>query len=357
MKTLIDCRPLQTYSAFRGIGRYARQLIHGFNEDEWAYFLFFSEKGYWPELKRKVFIRSPRRLITFTDHLWLKNLLLKTEIELYHSTAYALPVKSRKTKYVITIHDLTPLLFPENSGFRHRFIFKKVIDSVRRADRVIAVSQNTAYDLLNLTPLPEDRVRVIHNPLDARIDPARSIKPKMPLPAQYMFYTGGDDPIKNIKTIIQTLPVLKIPLVIAGMIDAAGIRKLRAYLSAQYQKLLLFAGYVSDEELSYLYQQASVFVFPSLYEGFGYPPLEALRCGTLSVVSRRSSLPEVLGNAAVYVDNPLDSEEFSEKIRQLLENSEMKKNLLKEGRIILKKYSIENFKKKIYAVYLELMNN
>jgi glycosyltransferase involved in cell wall biosynthesis len=355
MKILIDCRPLQTDSAYRGIGRYVRQLIHGFSGDSWAHFLFFHEKGVLPGIKSKLFIRSPRRMITFSDHLWLTSLLKRTGMDLYHSTAYALPVKSRNTRYIITIHDLTPMLFPGYSGPRHRFIFKKVINSVHRADRVIAVSQNTANDLINLTRLPEERVRVIHNPLDLRIDPVRAIKPRMDLPQHYLFYTGGDDPIKNIHTIVQTVPVLKIPLVIAGRIDAAARDKYRSLLPPEYRKWLIFCGYVSDGELSYLYQQAAVFLFPSLYEGFGYPPVEALKCGTPSVVSRRSSLPEVLGDSALYVDNPLDPMEFSEKIRLVTDDSEFKNKLLQKGSSVLKKYTRDIFKKKIYDVYSELL--
>lgn len=355
MKILIDCRSLQTYSAFRGIGRYTRQLIDIFRNDRLFHFLFFNAKHYRPELERKIFLNSPRRLITFTDHVLLKKLLVEKAIRVYHSPAFALPKKPKNTFCLLTVHDLTPLLFPNFSSARHRYIFRKIIKSSRSADVVMTVSRHTADDLLNYLPQLEGRIRVIHNALDKNINPAFAQKPDIDLPSEYLFYTGGNDKIKNLKTVVQSIRFHKLPLVIAGKIEDSSKRELLTFLNECYHHLVYFCGYVSDNELSYLYRNAKVFAFPSLYEGFGYPPLEALRCGTLSVVSRRSSIPEVMGESALYVDDPLDPEAFALKVNELIEDTELEKRLLKSGKRILETYTLEKFREKLQAIYEEIL--
>jgi len=357
MKILIDGRALQTYSAFRGIGRYVNQLIDIFHDEASHYYLFFKEENYRPDLERKLFLKAPRRMITFTDHLWLHNILVEKAISLYHSPAFALPRKPRSILYMLTVHDLTPLLYPGFSSIRNRYIFKKIIKSAQKADAVITVSRHTADDLLNYLPQLEGRIRVVHNALDSRIDPDTAEIPSIKLPSEYMFYCGGTDKIKNLETVVRSLAFHKLPLVIAGKIDNTAKRDLLALLKRHEPGRIHFAGFVSDQELSYLYKKARVFAFPSLYEGFGYPPLEALCCGTPSVVSRRSSIPEVMGDSAMYVDDPLDPEAFAEKVNELITDSELENRLLESGKAVLKSHSMESYKTRILAVYDELLKN
>lgn len=357
MKILIDGRAMQTYSAFRGIGRYINQLIDMFHNEASHYFLFFKEENYRPDLERKLILKAPRRMITFTDHLWLHNILVENAISLYHSPAFALPRKPKSILYVLTVHDLTPILYPAFSSPRNRYIFKKIIKSAQKADMVITVSRHTADDLLAYLPQLEGRIRVVHNALDCRIDPDTAEIPGIKLPSEFMFYCGGTDKIKNLRTAIRSLEYHKLPLVIAGKIDDTAKKDLLALAKGPEPGRIYFTGFVSDKELSYLYKKARVFVFPSLYEGFGYPPLEALRCGTVSVVSRRSSIPEVMGDSALYVDDPLDPEAFAEKVNELITDSELEKRLLESGKTVLRVHSMESYKNRILAVYNELLKN
>ena len=355
MRFAIDGRALQTYSAFRGIGRHVRQLIDVFRGDPRCHFIFFSEQGFRPRLERKLFLKAPRRLITWTDHLFLRNLLSRESLSLYHSPAFALPLKPRDIKYVITVHDLTPLKFPRFSSARNRYVFQKIIRSTRRADRVITVSRNTADDLLNAYPELEGRVRIIHNPLDRRIASDRVDDCSLELPDHYIMYCGGADPVKNLETIVRSLSFHTLPLVIAGKMDPGKRKKLLSLVSGRVCQRIFFTGYVADDQLGYLYQKARVFVFPSLYEGFGYPPLEALSWGTPSVVSKLSPIPEVMENSALYIDDPLDPEALAERIRELSEDTELRERLLKSGETVLKSHSMDVFREKVLAVYRELL--
>lgn len=354
MKILIDCRCLQTYSAYRGIGRYTRQLIRVCRDDPRCFFLFFDEKNREAMLPRELTIRSPRRLITFSDRILLKKLIGKTDMNIFHSTAFGLPSKPGGKKFILTVHDLSPIKYPQYSSWRHRYIFKKIIASACHADLVLTDSGNTARDLLDYLSLNPDRVRVVHNALDDRINPDRACKPEMRLPSEFMLYAGGCDPIKNVETIVRAAGLVGIPLVIAGQVSHKRQKELLSIPGSRNPDLIQFTGFVSDRELSFLYRQACLFLFPSFNEGFGYPPLEAIQCGTPAVVSRTGALLEVLGDAAVYVDQLTDPMAFAEAIKEVNADSELRSALLRRGNAILKKYSLENFAGRIKNIYSRL---
>ncbi len=355
MKILIDARALQTYSAFRGIGRYIRHIIRSVgSEDDDCGFLFFKEKKQRPETDRAVFTSSPRRLITLTDRLCLTRIFKTHSCYCYHSTAYALPARFAGIRYILTVHDLTPLHFPQFFTARHRIIFKTIIRSAARADLVLANSRTTAHDLASYIHISEERIKTVYHMLDERLTEAEAIRPKFPLPSEYLLYVGGADRIKNLETLLGVIPLLKIPLVIAGEIDVSRQNELCSRLGHRWQPYLHFTGFIPDGELAYLYRHAAVFVCPSLNEGFGFPPLEALQCGTPAVVSRAGSLDEVLGDAALFVDDPFDAGEFTVRIRMLLEDSRLREEMILRGREQVKAYSPLNFKKNLLGIYRQM---
>ena len=351
MKILIDGRPLQTPSAYRGIGRYVGHIAGTFGQDSRCPFLFFQGDDTPSYVTEKVLTSSPRRMITLSDSFFLPPLFRTRAVSAYHSTAYALPRRVRHVRYLLTIFDLTLLKFPGGSSWRHRQVFRHILESAKRSDLVLPISATTAADLQECVRLDPARVRVIYPMLDDRLAPNNAEKPAAALPSEYLLYAGGADLTKNLETLLQAVVRLKVPLLIVGMIAAARSTELLSALPAPDRGLVSFLGHVSDSSLAWLYGHAAAFVFPGLNEGFGYPPLEALQCGTPAVVSRAGALPEILQNAALYVDNPLDAEEWSTKIARLLQDAELKNELLVGGKALLPRYSAATFQKNLREAY------
>ena len=351
MKTLVDGRALQTYSACRGIGRYVRHITRIFGRDERAGFLFFREDDISSTVASPVFTDSPRRMITMTDPYFLRRAFSRHRTTCYHSTAYALPGKVRNVRYLLTVFDLTPLKFPHFFPFRHRLVFKRIIESAKRADIVLPISETTASDLLDFVPIAPERFRVLHCMLDERLTGSAAEMPTTLLPGEYLLYTGGADRVKNLETLFAAVSLLQIPLIIAGEIAETRMKQLLSGLPLRDRRLVTFMGYVPDAQLAYLYSHAAAFIFPSLNEGFGFPPLESMQCGTPSVVSRAGSLEEILGDSVLYVDHPLDPGEWAGRIGTLLEDSELRNKLIDRGRKLLPKYSRAEFEKKLTRIY------
>ncbi|MEN8154153.1 MAG: glycosyltransferase family 1 protein [Acidobacteriota bacterium] len=357
MKILIDARPLQTYSRYRGIGRYVNQIIEIFKNDPDFYFLFFKGEDIDKRSKNRIFIKTPRRGVTFSDNIFLPRLLKKHRIDVFHSTAFALPPIQPGIKYIITIHDLTPLLFTQFSSAKNIYIFKKILKSAEKADKIIAVSKNTKNDLINLVSIPPTRISVVYNPVNLELDEVYSNKEKFKdIPPEYVFYAGGFDGNKNVQTLIKALNIFQKPLVLTGKIDSEQKRELNKILTDKSKNMIYYTGYISDQELTLLYKKARLFVFPSLYEGFGYPPLEALKNGTPSVVSGSGSMREVLKDAAVYLDDPLNEKELSKKIRLLWNDIPLREEIVNKGEVILKEYSIEKFKNNLKKIYSSVLS-
>jgi glycosyltransferase involved in cell wall biosynthesis len=351
MRILIDGRPLQTPSAFRGIGRYVGHIIRAFGQDSRCPFLFFRGNDAPEGIAGGIFTASPRRLITLSDSLFLPPLFRRHDVSCYHSTAYALPRRVRNVRYLLTVYDLTLLKFPRRSRWRHRLIFRRIIESAKRADVVMPISARTAADLGEFTAIEPSRLRIIRPMLDDRIVARNAEKPAASLPGEYLLYAGGADRTKNLETLLQAVSRLKMPLLAAGSIPEKRIEELASRLPARERRLVIFLGYVPDNQLAYLYQHAAAFVFPSLNEGFGYPPLEALQCGTPVIVSRAGALPEALEDAALYVDHPLDADEWGGKIRSLLESPGLRQDLLARASKLLPRYSPAAFKESLQDVY------
>ncbi len=355
MKILIDARPLQTYSRFRGIGRYVDQIIELFKKEDDVFFLFFDGNDIDKRSHNRIIIKTPRRGVTLTDKIFLSRLLKKHSIDLFHSTAFALPLKLPDTKYIITIHDLTPLLFKKFSSLKNILIFKEILKSAKIADKVIAVSNSTMNDLIDLANIPDDKISVIYNPVSLELKEQNQNKEKFQdVPAEYVFYAGGFDGNKNVETLLRALNFFQKPLVVTGLISDENKDKLKKLIKNKNRYLVYFTGYVSDEELAYLYNKAKLFVFPSLYEGFGYPPLEALKNGTPSITSRSGSLEEVMKDAAFYLNDPLDEKELSDKINSLWKDKALRDKIVSKGENVLKNFSMNRFKKELEKIYSSL---
>ncbi len=245
---------------------------------------------------------------------------------------------------VVTIHDLMDLVFPEyGSGAISRWLFKQMAVRVgRRADLVLADSQYSADDIARLLDLQRDKVEVLPIGLEERYKPVldgvvlAQVQRNYAIDAPYIFYLGNFKPHKNVQALIEVYASLpetvraEFQLVLGGRED-----RWRSERKAQAETLGLanrvrFIGQVEEGDMPALFSGAALFVFPSLYEGFGLPPLEAMACGTPVLCSERTSLPEVVGAAGVLFD-PDNKEAWSQALSALLEDSAAREKMAENG--------------------------
>jgi glycosyltransferase involved in cell wall biosynthesis len=325
VNVLLDLRCLETPSAQRGIGRYARELALALPRaaPEWR-FSALSWAGVGAALGvADVRYPGPRRGIGWADRWILPRLLRERGVDLYHSTAYALPTaRTAGTALVLTVHDLVAELFPHALSLRHRLAFARTFRSAAAAQRVVTVSETTRRDLLARHALVPERVVAVPNGVSLRFrGPAASPAPSG-FPRPFVLYVGGLDPLKNVLFLLDVVARAReescdVHLVVAGeegprrraLALAAGRRGLSARVHA--------VGYLADDRLAAAYREALAFVFPSRYEGFGLPPLEAMAAGCPVVSSPAGALAEVLGDAAILCD-PTNARPWASAIAMLL---------------------------------------
>jgi len=275
---------------------------------------------------------------------------------------------SKRNKKVLTIHDLSFLrrgeFFSRRQNFWHRMINVKKL--ARQFDALVAVSRHTKNDIVELLNYPAEKVRVIYSgigreyrPIDNSLELAR-VKEKYHLPKDFVLYLGNIEPRKNLVGLIKSYELLRqdsrfdrLKLVLAG---ATGWRVKEIFLArraSKYKDDIIFLGYVDDGDKPALYSSAKVFAYPSFYEGFGFPPLEAMACGTPVVASSASSLPEVLGAAAVLVDPDNPAALFA-AIKEVLTDEKLRMELRRLGIERAKMFSWEKTAQEYLKLFSEL---
>lgn len=252
---------------------------------------------------------------------------------------------SSAPRKVLTIHDLSFLRYPEffsgRKNFWHRLI--NVRRLVKQFDVLVAVSEHTKLDIIDLLQVPAEKIKVIYAGLNPELGPVTdigeldSVRIKYNLPDKFILYLGNIEPRKNIVGLISAYNILRqskefngVKLVIAG---ATGwkIREIfRAWRLSPYQSDIIFSGYVDKKDKAALYSLAQIFVYPSFYEGFGFPPLEAMACGVPVVASSASSLPEILSDAAILID-PDNSQAMATAIAAVFGDHNLRQRLVTKG--------------------------
>jgi len=254
---------------------------------------------------------------------------------------------SKNTKNVITVHDLSQLLFPEFFNAKGNLWYRLIrpAQKIKNAHHIIAVSQCTKHDLISLFNVPQEKITVISEGVLPQFVPVKSdsreataVKDKYILPARFALFLGTLEPRKNITSIIQGLSQLetKIPLVIAGR---KGWKYKEIFEAAKNSKQQVkFLDYVDAEDKSALYSLAEILIWPSYYEGFGLPPLEAQACGTPVIVGTNSSMIEIIGDSGLLVnaDHP---EEIALAAESLWNNQAMREDYKQRGLQNSVKYS------------------
>lgn len=251
---------------------------------------------------------------------------------------------SPRTKFILTIHDLSfeffPRLYTRKQRLWHRAVGPRRL--VHRADVILTPSENTRRDVVEHYGAPEEKVKVAYPGITKQEAGSREIvRQKYGLSENFILFLGTLEPRKNILSIIdaykQSCSLLPVPhsLVIAGALGWKCDDVFRAINSASGAR---YIGYVAPEDKTALYQLAQVFVYPSIYEGFGLPVLEAMSAGTPVIISNRSSLPEVVGDAG-YLVNPLNIAEIAEGMHTLATDANLRSRLIARGRARAEQFS------------------
>lgn len=260
---------------------------------------------------------------------------------LFHATDHLLPRFSDRVRSVCTLHDLAFLVDPSVHTRTNRLFLSAMVPRfLRRADRVICVSECTARDATRLLGLDPVKVAVVPSGVDARFHPPSrgeiaSARSRLALPERYVLYVGTVEPRKNLPTLLRAWARLKRAgdprrLVIAGKLGWLTDDFFRALAASGLEDEVVRLGYVADADLPALYGGAEAFVFPSRYEGFGFPVLEAMACGTPVVCSSSSSLPEVAGDAALLHD-PASDEQLADALARLRDDPVLRVELAARG--------------------------
>jgi glycosyltransferase involved in cell wall biosynthesis len=274
--------------------------------------------------------------------------LRRAKVDLLHHPAFVGPLASA-CPFVITVHDLSYLFFPQ--GFRtlnRSYLQTFTRLSVHRARRVIAVSESTKRDLVQQYGLSPGKVDVVYNGVDTGYRPlpaneVAAFRSREGLPERFILFVGTLEPRKNVVRLVEAyarLPRGRPPLMFVGgkgwLYDEIFARVEALGLSGEVR----FVGYVPAEVLPWWYNAADLFVYPSLYEGFGLPPLEAMACGTAVISSTASSLPEVVGQAGLLID-PTHTEALATAMEQVLADREMQEHMESAGLAQAQKFSWE----------------
>ncbi len=358
-----------------GIGRYTRELVGALLRLEEAreahrYTLFAAaggrtaSVGEFPPAVRRRFLPLNDEWVARLWHRARLPIPVETftgPIDLFYSPDFVLPPTRPRTRTLLTVHDLSFLRYPDHFVPKLvQYLSRVVPESVRRADRVLADSEATRADLVDLLGTPPEKVEVLYSGVDERFRPEgepgerERLRARYGLDRPYVLSVGTIQPRKNYIRLIRAfarLPVSGVMLVIAG---ARGwlYEEVLAEAARQAERVRIL-GFVEDEDLPALYRGASLFVFPSFYEGFGLPVLEAMACGVPVVCSCASSLPEVAGDAALLVD-PHDEEGLREAMERALEDEGLRREMTARGRARAAAFTWERAARGLMAAFAEV---
>lgn len=267
--------------------------------------------------------------------------------DVFFSPHFFLAPLSRNCKSVITLHDLSFVRYPEFFSWRkniwHRFEMNPQ-KQARKADRVIAVSQSTRNDLVSVFGVDPDKIKIIYSGVSGKFfnkpekKQSEAVKIKYGLSEKFFLFLGTVEPRKNVIGILKAFTYLvsndlipnDIGLVIAGKLGWLCKEVKRFYDNTPYKRLIKLIGHIDEEDKSSLYSLAKVFVYPSFFEGFGFPILEAMAAKVPVITSKNSSLPEIVGNSGILV-NPYSIGEIAQAMKTLISNSFLEQTLVEEG--------------------------
>lgn len=352
-----------------GVGRFTKDLIDSLllTDKRNTYVLFFNfwrnykEKGNLAQRfkKEKVEVKISRFPGKVKEKLQFSKLgyyeRMKIEADVFLAPTFLDVDLGLKTPQIMVVHDMTIFKFPEHLGTKLSRKYQKMMEQASdKVFKIIVPSKSTKQDLMDILKIPEAKIEVVY-PGFVEMKAKKTIPLKLSKKS-YILNVGTIEPRKNLENLLdgysQLATPLKenYPLVVVGASGWNNTPIYRKYNDLNLQNKVIFTGFLQDEELASLYKNAALFVYPSLYEGFGLPVLEALNFSLPIITSKISSLPEVAGNAALYVD-PNNAEEIKEQIKKLLTNEKIRKKLIKKTKFQAKKFSWEKASRQFIKVF------
>jgi glycosyltransferase involved in cell wall biosynthesis len=358
----------------KGLGRYTQKLIEHLEaiDGENQYVIFLRKENfveYQPYNKNFTKVLADYQWYSFAEQLLFPRLLRKYKFDLVHFPHFNVPLLYRG-KFVLTIHDLILVHFPTLRGTRLNPLwywikyaaYKLTISSaIGRAENIIAVSEFTKNDIIKEYPEAHGKIQITYEASDnlCRIS---SVSPHLILEKYgiikpYLLYVGNAYPHKNLEKLIESFEQVlaefpNMQLALVGKEDFFYAR-LKEYALKKNIAGVHFLGFVPDQDLDVLYRFTEAYVFPSLYEGFGLPPLEAMAKGAVVVSSDQACMREILGDAAYYVDAQ-NAEKFSQGILRVMVDKNLRNVLVQKGYEQIKKYSWEKMAKETLEIYKKL---
>lgn len=287
----------------------------------------------------------------------ISKIKVKNSPDIFHLTT-PWPIKLPGVKTVVTIHDLIPLKVPFTTLDLKQHFYGLWKWAAENSDLILSVSEHTKKDIMDIYGIPEEKIKVAYQsykgseiqvrPEDAEV----YLRSKKLEPQKYILFVGNIEPKKNIKQLIHAFAYIKkgYKLAIVGRkawMSKSQLKGLKSYLKKSDYVML---NYVNEEELAMLYSNAFCMVFPSLYEGFGLPVLEAMQNNCPVICSDRSSLPEVGGDAALYVD-PYKFTDIRDQLEKLIANPELRNEMIEKGKKRVEFFSPENYAKRLQEAY------
>ena len=374
MKIGFDAK--RAYQNFTGLGNYSRDLIENLIQDapNNQYVLFAPKDLVNPRLnflsehKNICSIFPENQLNKTFKGLWrtinMEKSIIKNGIDLYHGLSNEIPrIRNKNIPYVVTIHDLIFKRFPRNYRTIDRRIYNiKYKYAVKHSDLIIAISEQTKKDIIEFYKIDPDKIKVVYQSCHKNFrknhkqEELEIVKDKFNLPEEFLLNVGTIETRKNLISLINAMDLMKIdiPLVVVGKKTAY-----KNFLKIQIKKLnfdpnkIIFLDNVSINELPAIYKLSSLFVYPSIFEGFGIPILESLYCKTPVISSNGSSLSEAGGPHSKYID-PDNYEEFAFQIEECLTNETLRIEMIKMGFKHAQKFNPKKISKNLIDAYQSL---
>ncbi len=368
MKIAIDARVLN--KGITGTGRYLMNILDGLQSvpSNHDYYLFTSNIELFKNSIFKIItLKEPNRLDKVYSPFWLNvilpDILKKHNFDVYFTTNILVPIVDlSKTKRISVVHDVIHKVYKEHYPFSYRAYLDLFLpQSLKESDRVITVSEYSKSDIIKYFKVESGKISVIPANVATNLKPIskeedlhkEEVIKKYNLPKKFILFVGSIEKRKNIVALLQIIEILQkrgtdIQLVMAGR-PGYGFNEFKERILGS-NSFVKYLDFVNDEDLVYLYNSAFAFVFPSFYEGFGIPPLEAMQCGVPVIASNTSSLPEVLGEGAILI-NPNNIDGYVNEIIRLDTDIDYYNQVKERGIKRSKNFSIGNSAKALIEIF------